>query len=1331
VDEIGANNGTNVGNATFGSGQAGQGFVFDGITDSVNVGNPTNLQLQTFSLEAWIKRAHPTRATQGAQTSGSIFSGSSGSYALGLLDDGRLFLTKVGVSAVFSTAAITDTNSFHHVAVTKSGGDVVLYLDGVAEAVGPYDPGFVFTGPMAIGARGGDYASSFFGSIDELSIYGRALAIGEIQAIYNAGSAGKCVPVIPPFITVHPTNQTALVGDTVTFNVTATGTQPLHYVWLFNETNIVGTNVFLTLTNVQPANAGVYSVVVSNSAGTATSSNVLLTIEVPPPCATKPSGIVSWWKAESNALDEVDSNNGTIVGNVTYVSGKVGRTFRFDGLSSGVSLGNPTNLQLQNFTVEAWARRADANRAAVAPYDNGAFLHYGLQGYVFAPHNDGRLLLGKVGSTAVYSSVLRMSDTNFHHVAVTKNGSTVVFYLDGVAESVGPYDPGFVFNTPVAIGARGGDMAAGLIGDIDELTVYDRALTSNEIQAIYNAGDLGKCPVPPQIVVQPQNRMVFVGEEATFAVTALGEPLTYQWRFNAADIPGATNGSFTLPNAQMTNAGFYSVLVSNFAGSALSSNAQLSVFPAPPCTPPLTGLISWWRGESNALDSIGANHGALTNQATYERGKAGAGFAFDGLGDAVHLGNPPALQLQDFTMEAWIKRASVSKATGDPGYTQGAILYYGSGGYGLAVLDDGRLSLAKVGFSQINSTLSVTDTSFHHVAVCKSGSSVTFYVDGTAQIASPYNPGFTFGTAVAIGARGSDLAAGFLGTIDEVGVYNRALTTNEVQAIYNAGPSGKCVVPVPPVIVAHPRDTNALVGNTVSFTVVAGGSVPFGYQWRFNGTNLPGATASTLVLTNAQMSQAGSYAVQVTNGVGSVLSSNATLSLAFPAAVVRAGNTNVMAGRSVTVPVTLAANGIENGLGFSLNYNPQRLAFAGATLGSGAAGATLFVNTSLTATGRLGIAVAFPPQLVFPAGTQEVVRVAFDTLPLSGGASVNATNNFADQPVLRELYDAQLQPLPAFYSNGIVTLLPTVFEGDVFPRPSGNQTVAATDWAQAGRFAARLDTAAPGAEFQRADTAPRATLGDGQIKVTDWVQTGRYLAGLDPLAAVGGPTNETIIGSANSPVSRQLRAVGTNVVQQQNATVSIRLEAQGDENAVGFTLNFNPTAFALADVSLGSGAAGANLVANASQAGAGRLGVALALPAGANFAAGSRELVQVRLAASPDVAGPFALTLSDDLVTRCASDALADELPVNYVNGTMTIVPSNPNPTLTITQAGTNVVLSWPLWAADFTLQALEGPNGLSGGWTNLSPALQTNGASVVATLPIANESKYFRLWHP
>jgi hypothetical protein len=83
----------------------------------------------------------------------------------------------------------------------------------------------------------------------------------------------------PPAITTQPANRTALVGDKPSFTVTATGTTPLAYQWAFDGTNLAGASTdTLLLTNVQPAQAGGYAVVITNVAGSITSSVASLTV---------------------------------------------------------------------------------------------------------------------------------------------------------------------------------------------------------------------------------------------------------------------------------------------------------------------------------------------------------------------------------------------------------------------------------------------------------------------------------------------------------------------------------------------------------------------------------------------------------------------------------------------------------------------------------------------------------------------------------------------------------------------------------------------------------------------------------------------------------------------------------------------------------------------------------------------------------------------------------------------------------------------------------------------------------------------------------------------
>jgi hypothetical protein len=83
----------------------------------------------------------------------------------------------------------------------------------------------------------------------------------------------------------------------------------------------------------------------------------------------------------------------------------------------------------------------------------------------------------------------------------------------------------------------------------------------------------------------------------------------------------------------------------------------------------------------------------------------------------------------------------------------------------------------------------------------------------------------------------------------------------------------------PPSVIAQPTSQTAAAGGNVLFSVRAGGSAPFGYQWRFNGANISGATSTNLALTNVQPAQTGGYSVVITNAVGSITSVVATLTV--------------------------------------------------------------------------------------------------------------------------------------------------------------------------------------------------------------------------------------------------------------------------------------------------------------------------------------------------------------------------------------------------------------------------------------------------------------------
>ncbi|MGH9934867.1 MAG: hypothetical protein ACREAM_01400 [Blastocatellia bacterium] len=372
---------------------------------------------------------------------------------------------------------------------------------------------------------------------------------------------------------------------------------------------------------------------------------------------------------------------------------------------------------------------------------------------------------------------------------------------------------------------------------------------------------------------------------------------------------------------------------------------------------------------------------------------------------------------------------------------------------------------------------------------------------------------------------------------------------------------------------------------------------------------------------------------------------------------VRVAN-GVPAPGSVSVPIELVSEGTENAAGFSLTFSQTILTNPQVALGSDAAGASLQTNNSQVAQGRLGILLALPSGQRFSAGVRQLLTINF-TLA-AGTTATSASIGFGDQPIGREVADANANPVPAVFTPATIAI--QGYEADVAPRPTGNNngTVTITDWTQVGRFVAGLDTAAAGSEFQRADCAPRSGLGDGRLTVSDFVQAGRYAAGLDPVAPAGGPSTPAASFSASADPARMassrggveartLRVAGKSFDRSERLELAVTLDAQGDENALGFSFRFDPLAWRLVSVEPGDDAYQATLLLNDEEAASGRIGVVLALPAGVKLPEGAREVVVINLAPiSSQREGALAITFGDYPAPREVVDAEANALPATF-----------------------------------------------------------------------------------
>ena len=413
---------------------------------------------------------------------------------------------------------------------------------------------------------------------------------------------------------------------------------------------------------------------------------------------------------------------------------------------------------------------------------------------------------------------------------VALNGTLAVYLTNGYAP---PAANTFTILTSTASGtAITGAFQNAAFGarmtTADGLGSFLVSLTGNSV-VLSNFVSLSKAPL---ISTQPQSLTVIAGKTATFSVGVSGyQPLSYQWYKNGAAISGGTAASLILGGVQASDAGNYTVLVSNSFGSALSGGAVLGV-----STASAMGMIYQMdqtpvSGAGAITDSLGTTTGTML-ATPFPTVIAGAN---------THTGN--AWDFSATKSSISVAANSFTKTLGDinqtTGITVGGWFNYlyqanlspaweraagcGNGDSTFDIAEDiGNLRF-NVGPKVSLSTSSVQDGRWHHVVATvdfqKSSNNAVLYVDGTAAtsatvpISSSFTPG---GVGIGIGA---DSGGGeyWPGKLDQFIVYNRALSGTEIATLYttgsNANTAPNVVVSVDANIVQWPANSTTLHAN--------------------------------------------------------------------------------------------------------------------------------------------------------------------------------------------------------------------------------------------------------------------------------------------------------------------------------------------------------------------------------------------------------------------------------------------------------------------------------------------------------------------------------------
>ena len=461
---------------------------------------------------------------------------------------------------------------------------------------------------------------------------------------------------------------------------------------------------------------------------------------------------------------------------------------------------------------------------------------------------------GQITVPTGLTNVIAIAAGDNHNLALKKNGTVVAWGNNNVGQATVP--PGL--SNVVAISSSG-----------------------NQSMVLGNDGS-------PWILNQPLSQTNFTGMNVTFYVSAIGQTnLSYQWQFDGTNINWATNPLLTLTNVQTTNAGIYSVVVSNSIGSTLSYGATLSVLTSAPITvtSPTDQFVAL---HSNILISVAAT------------GSLPLFYQWQLNGTNVARGTNALLNITN------------SQFTNGGNYAVVITNAYGSVTSSIATLTIIDLGMA---LNATNLTWATTDSypwcpvvglSHDGTAVAQSAtppypqySELATTVTGPGTLtfwaqSAQFGDYFVFATGLINTNRPQIIyLATFLPQWQQTTVYI-GTGTQFLDWEFQTSPFGSGTSHVawldqvsfvaggtPPISVSITTNQTLLSGANVNLGVSALGTPPFTYQWRFNASNLVGATNATLVLTNLLPVNSGIYSVSVTNNYGAACTNVSLLVLPF------------------------------------------------------------------------------------------------------------------------------------------------------------------------------------------------------------------------------------------------------------------------------------------------------------------------------------------------------------------------------------------------------------------------------------------------------------------